>query len=209
MPTVSFDTNASTAGQNDKGFTVSRVATVSGLTGAVAARLQEAINFLGVPIGSAHPGIPGMTLDNIVMVNCPSCNMAVGAVLDLDRVEVGAGVCELTMAARTVAVRVQVWGSGTVIHNSNNSGGTVLLWECYGGRSEYNGQGILTKLLVFGGLFTLENSTADLVTITTTNQDGGTVVEGGMNNATWSTYNHNGGIANVSATINNWTQHAV
>ena len=113
------------------------------------------------------------------------------------------------MVGRTLVVRVQVWGSGTVIHNSNNSTATVALWETYGGRSEYNGQGNLTLLKVHGGLFTLENSTADAVQITTTNQYGGTITEGGMNNATWSTFNRLGGGGSISATINQWTDVSV
>ena len=182
--------------------------------GADALKFGAASDLTGVIVtGPGARGtitcVTGMTLDNIVMVECPACNMAVGSVLDLDRVDVGAGVCELTMVGRTLVVRVQVWGSGTVIHNSNNSTATVALWETYGGRSEYNGQGNLTLLKVHGGLFTLENSTADAVQITTTNQYGGTITEGGMNNATWSTFNRLGGGGSISATINQWTDVSV
>ena len=183
--------------------------------GADALKFGAASDLTGVVVSG--PGVrgtitctTGMALDNIVMVDCPACHMAVGGVTSLDRVEVGAGVCELTMAANPVVIRVQVWGSGTVIHNSNHSGGTVALWESYGGRSEYNGQGTLTLLKMYGGLFTLENSTADAVTITTVNQDGGRVVEGGMVNATWSpTYNQNGGTTDAAVSVNKFSQHAV
>ena len=143
----------------------------------------------------------GMVLDVIVMVDCPACHLAVGAVTSLDRVHVNAGTCEMTMVSQSIAIEVQVWGSATVIHNSTSATATVAVWECRGGRSEYNGQGVLPLLKVFGGLFTLENSTADAVQITTTNQYGGTVIEGVMDNATWSTYNRIAGNVDISGTI--------
>lgn len=155
--------------------------------------------------------LSGMALDNIEMVDCPQASMDVGAVTSLDRVDVGAGLCDLDMGTNTVAVRLQTWGSGVIRHQATVAVGdvSVVLAESYGGTIEWNGEGKLTLLKVHGGLFTLENSVADVATITTTNQTGGIVREGGMNNATWSTYNQNGGTANVSATINKWTDVAI
>ncbi len=153
----------------------------------------------------------GMALDNIEMTDCPQAFMDVGGVTSLDRVDVGAGICDLDMGTNTVAVRLQTWGSGVITHKATVAVGNVSvpLAEVYGGRMEWNGEGKLTLLKVHGGLFTLENSVADVATITTTNQTGGVVEEGGMNNAIWTTYNQNGGTANVSATINKWTDAAV
>ena len=154
-----------------------------------------------------------MALDNIEMTNCPSAHMSVGGVTSLDRVDIGAGVCQLDMGSVTpvVAIRMQTWGSGVIIHHSTVAvdSPSCALAEVYGGRMEWNGEGILTALKVHAGTFTLENSTADVATITTTDQSGGVVEEGGINNAIWTTYNQNGGNANVSATINKWTNHSV
>jgi len=177
--------------------------------GADAVKFGAASDLTGIRItGSGVRGTvtcaTGMVLDNIVMAECPAAILIAGAVTDLDRVDVGAGRCELTMANQSVAVHVVVFGSGTVIHNSNNSAGTVLLWQCYGGRSEYNGQGNLTNLKVYAGVFTIENSTADVVTIATTNQYGGQVTEGGMQSAIWTNYYKQGGGSDISATINQW-----
>jgi len=155
----------------------------------------------------------GMALDNIEMTDCPQAFMDVGAVTSLDRVDVGAGICDLDMGSANpvVAVRLQTWGSGVIRHKSTVAVGNaaVALAETYGGRIEWNGEGILTLLKVHGGLFTLENSVADVATITTTNQSGGHIEEGGMNNAIWTTFNSNGGTYNVSATVNKWTDVAV
>ena len=146
-----------------------------------------------------------MALTNFYADECPAMVAKIGAVTGLAEVHVGAGHVTLDMGVQAISTGVQVWGSGTVIHKSVGAGGNpvVALWECFGGLSEYNGEQLLTELKAHTGTFTLENSTADAVTISTTTQRGGIVSdEGGAVNVTWTTFNRRGGSGSVSATLN-------
>ena len=116
--------------------------------------------------------------------------------------EGGAGHGDLDEGSGRMVTGVRGWGSATVIRRGL-VGATVALWEGFGGLSEYNGEGPLTLLQWHTGTFSLENSTADTVTISTTNQRGGIVTDaGGAVNVVWSVYNKSGGGGSNSATPN-------
>ena len=172
---------------------------------ANALRLKGDVGSINVT-GSAVQGTitcaDAMVLDNFFASECQAMVAKIGAVTSLDKVHVGAGHVTLDMGGGAIGTGVQVWGNATVIHRGL-TGATVLLWEGFGGLSEYNGEGTLTALEWHTGTFSLENSTADNVAISATNQRGGIVTDiGGAVNVAWSNYSRSGGSGSVSATLN-------
>ena len=139
-----------------------------------------------------------MALDNVFVVGAPRAVVNIGAaVTSMDDVFVDGGTVTIDDCA--IASTLNVMGTGTLIHKGSLPASTVPAFNVYGGHAEYNGQGTLTTLNVYAGLFTLNNSTADAVLISTCNQHGGTVTDdAGIVNATWTTFNRDGGGGVVS-----------
>ena len=176
---------------------------VTGLKrGANALQLKGDVDFVhisGAEVRGTITMADAMVLDE-VFCGAAGAIVNIGKVTNLDTVRVGAGTVTIDKAA--VAVRVKVWGTGHCIHTGAHSSYTVLLWESSGGVSEYLGQGTLTTLEVDDGLFTLVNSTADAVTITTVNQEGGVITDsGGAVNVSYGVFNRSGGIGAVGASV--------
>ena len=149
-----------------------------------------------------------MVLDNVYVTGAPRAVVNLGAAItSLDQVWVDSGTVTIndcaiaTNSAGDATERngINVMGTGTVIHKGDLDTSVCPRWRQMGGHGEYNGQGTLTELIVYAGHFTLNNSTADAVTVSTTNQHGGTVTDdAGIVNATWTTFNRDGGGGVVS-----------